>query len=265
MPTIPFTQVDAFTVGGRALTGNPAAVMPLEGDWLDDATLLAIAIENNLSETAFTLPCTDGEADYELRWFTPGCEVAMCGHATLASAHALIGDAEAIRFRTRKAGIITVTRDGDSLVLDMPIASGAEDSRAAQALAAVGTGDEALFFDGVEPIVIIPLADEAAVRACTPDFGALKSIEALVIVTAPGERTDFASRVFAGAYGIDEDPVTGAAHMGLAPYWADRLGKDRMTAHQASARGGDLSCAIAGNRLHLGGGARTVIRGEFSF
>ncbi|MCJ8191536.1 PhzF family phenazine biosynthesis protein [Sphingomicrobium aestuariivivum] len=265
MPTLPFTQVDAFTVGGAALTGNPAAVMPLEGDWFDDATLLAIAVENNLSETAFTLPCADDDADYDLRWFTPGCEVAMCGHATLASAHVLIGEADRIRFRTRKAGIITVTRDGNRLVLDMPFATASKDPRAAQALAAVGSGGEAHFYAGVEPIVIIPLADEAAVRACTPDFGVLKTVEALVIVTAPGNRTDFASRVFAGAYGIDEDPVTGAAHMGLAPYWADRLGKQRMSAHQASTRGGDLSCAITGDRLHLGGEARTVIRGKFSF
>ncbi|WP_265587834.1 PhzF family phenazine biosynthesis protein [Sphingomicrobium arenosum] len=264
MPTIPFHQVDAFTVDGRALTGNPAAVMPLGGDWLDDDTLLAIAIENNLSETAFTLPCADAEADYELRWFTPGCEVAMCGHATLASAHALIGTADSIRFRTRKAGIITVTRDGERLVLDLPVATPAEDPRAEAALAAVGIGTKAHFYAGVEPIVIIPLDDEAAVRACTPDFRALKTIEALVMVTAPDERCDFASRVFAGAYGIDEDPVTGAAHMGLAPYWSNRLGRDTLTAHQASARGGDLSCRIHGDRLALGGTATSVIEGRFT-
>ena len=258
---IPFTQVDAFVVDGRPLTGNPAAVMPLDR-WLDDETLLAIAIENNLSETAFTIPAS-GYADYDLRWFTPGCEVAMCGHATLASAHALIGERDTIRFRTREAGIIAVTREEDRLVLDLPLAPRAEDPRSKPALEALGVGAEAFFYVGVEPLVIVPLEDEAAVRAASPDFAALKNVEALVIVTAPGNAHDFASRVFAGAYGIDEDPVTGAAHMGLAAYWKERLGKSQLRALQASKRGGELACRVDGERLHLGGRALTVIEGTF--
>ncbi|MCJ7420830.1 PhzF family phenazine biosynthesis protein [Sphingomicrobium astaxanthinifaciens] len=264
---LPFYQVDAFTVGDQRFTGNPAAVMPLDGPALRDDQLLAIAAENNLSETAFTWPCAAAaEADFELRWFTPTTEVALCGHATLAAAHVLIGEREAIRFRTRKAGVLTVTRRGDRLTLDLPLAPAAPTERADEVRAALRAPEaEVVLRAGPEPLFIAALEDEQAVRALAPDFAALRAIPGLVMVTAPGAAPDldFVSRVFASAYGIDEDPVTGSAHAGLAPYWAERLGKTSLSAHQASARGGALACTLDGERLRLGGRALTVIEGRF--
>lgn len=259
---IPFYQVDAFIIGNAALTGNPAAVMPLES-WLPDETLRAIAAENNLSETAFTIPCADDDADYELRWFTPTREMAMCGHATLAAGHVLIGNDDIVRFKTHKAGIVSVARDADRLQLDMPLNHRVDGSELKGATLALGIDAEAIFYDGPEPAVIFSLESEAAVRAVSPNFAGLADIEKLVIVTAPGNHCDFASRVFAVAYGIDEDPVTGGAHMALVPYWAERLGKNELEAVQVSARGGELYCRIEAGRLKLSGRAVSVIEGEF--
>lgn len=257
MTTLPFFQVDAFA--SEPLTGNPAAVMPLDR-WLDDRLMQAIAGENNLSETAFTVPSGNGEADYELRWFTPTTEVDLCGHATLAAAHVLIRD-ESIRFSTR-SGVLTVTRDGDLLQLDLPAASvekrdlpGLED--------ALGASGETFAGEGPESTAIVLLDDEQAVRSVKPDFGALRDFPELVIVTAPGDEHDIASRVFAVPVGIDEDPVTGAAHAALVPFWAKRLGRREFTALQASRRGGILHCREAGERVILGGRAVTVITGSF--
>jgi len=256
---IPFTQVDAFTT--RPHAGNPAAVMTLEA-WLPDAVLQAIAAENNLSETAFTVPETD-DTDYELRWFTPTTEVALCGHATLASGHVLL-TGDAIRFRTRKAGVLTVYRDGDTLALDLP-ANPVLPAEHPELLGALGAREADLFIsqDNAKDVAVILLADEAAVRACTPDMQALAAIEIMAIVTAPGTDTDIASRVFVPAWGVAEDPVTGAAHAALTPFWCERLGRERITAFQASARGGRLGCRIAGDRVILTGACVTVIRGEY--
>jgi len=257
MTTLPFFQVDAFAE--RPLTGNPAAVIPLDR-WLDDALMQAIAAENNLSETAFTVPSESDGADFDLRWFTPTTEVPLCGHATLATAHILIRD-EQIRFST-KSGILTVTRDDDLLQLDIPAAKvtrrdvpGLED--------ALGTNGETYASDGAESIAIVVLRDEAAVRAVRPDFAALREFQELVIVTSPGDEQDIASRVFAVPVGIDEDPVTGAAHAALVPFWANRLGRNEFTAIQASSRGGLLDCRSAGERVILGGRCVTVIEGHF--
>ena len=262
--TLRFVQVDAFAA--RPFTGNPAAVIPLDA-WLPDATMQAIALENNLSETAFTVP-TSGDADYELRWFTPTTEVALCGHATLASGHVLI-EGEAIRFRTRKAGILTVGRDGDALTLDLPatrVKPGAHESL----LDVLGAPDAELFLscEGAEATAIVLLPDAAAVRALAPDMRTLRGIDLMVIVTAPGEGDfDVVSRVFVPAWGVDEDPVTGSAHAALAPFWAGRLGRDAFTAWQARARGGRVACrfmpAAEGDRVILGGGCVTVIEGIF--
>ena len=222
MNELKLIQVDAFA--DRPFTGNPAAVMPLDA-WLPDEILQAIAMENNLSETAFTVPDASGEADYELRWFTPTVEVALCGHATLASGHALI-ERDEISFRTRKAGVLTVGRDGDALTLSLPPTL-VEPARIDALLAALGTPDAGYFLScsGVEDTVIILLDDAAAVRACAPDFGALARIDVMAIVTAPGDgEADAVSRVFVSAWGIDEDPVTGSAHAALTPFWAERLG-----------------------------------------
>ncbi len=261
MTPLPFIQVDAFA--DRPFTGNPAALVPLTDDWLPDALLQAIAAENNLSETAFTIPSADAAADYDLRWFTPTTEVALCGHATLASGHALMGDRDILRFRTRKAGILTVARAGDELRLDLP-ATRVQPSAIPGLAEALGTPGAELFlsYEGAEATAIVLLRDEAAVRACQPDMVRLRAIELMVIVTAPGRDSDVVSRVFVPAWGVDEDPVTGSAHAALAPFWAERLGRDSFTAFQASRRGGHVSCRLAGDRVLLGGRCATVIQGH---
>ena len=261
MTVLPFFQVDAFA--SRPFEGNPAAVMPLT-EWLPDATMQAIAAENNLAETAFLVPSNgDGEADYDLRWFTPTVEVDLCGHATLASAHILMTGGR-IRFATR-SGVLTVTHgEGGLLHLDLP-AFAVEEGREPGLLEALGLpADTPTFLGrGGNGSAIVLLADEAAVRAVAPDFPALRTIDRLVIVTAPGRDTAVASRVFAAYHGIDEDPVTGAAHAALVPFWAARLGRDRFTALQASKRSGHLDCELRGDRVILGGRCVTVIEGHF--
>ncbi len=253
-----FTVVDAFA--DRPFTGNPAAVMVLNA-WPDDALLQSIALEHNLSETAFAVPMT-GEADYALRWFTPTVEIAMCGHATLASGHVLMGERQEIRFATRKAGVLIVGRDDDGYTLDLPVTRVAPAPDAAL-LAALGV-DGAAFasVSGAQQTSIILVADAATVRACAPDMAALAACEVMAIVTAPGDVADVVSRVFVPAWGVDEDPVTGSAHAALAPFWAERLGRERFTAFQASARGGHLTCTLTGERAVLGGRCVTVMRGE---
>lgn len=258
---IPFHQVDAFVIDGQPLTGNPAAVMLLD-DWLPDATLQAIAVENNLSETAF-LKRSDGEADWDLRWFTPATEVDLCGHATIASAHIVIGDSDEVTFQTR-SGVLAASRSGDNIVIDLPAADRfqpLEDAALANALGIEPV--EMIKASAAEDCLVALLEDEAAVRAVAPDFHAMRLWRDLVIVTAPGDRTDIASRVFAVGYGIDEDPVTGAAHAAIVPWWAQRLGRAEFTAVQASARGGHLQCTHANDRVRLGGRCASVIEGEF--
>jgi PhzF family phenazine biosynthesis protein len=267
MTAYPFTQVDAFA--DRPFTGNPAAVMPLEA-WLPDEILQAIAMENNLSETAFTVPVpqtgpapADGEADYELRWFTPAVEVALCGHATLASGHVLIGERDRVVFRTRKAGLLEVARDGDAYKMSLP-AYRPEHRPLPRVLAGLGVeAAETLWHPGRYALVV--LGSEADVLALRPDFRALAAEgDILTICTAPGEATDVVSRVFACGAGIDEDPVTGSAHSVLAPYWAERLGRSEFTAWQASARGGHLTCRVEGERVILGARCVTVIEGTMT-
>ena len=260
MSELAFFQVDAFAE--RPLTGNPAAVMPLER-WLDDGTLQAIAAENNLSETAFTVPSKSGEADFDLRWFTPTTEVDLCGHATLAAAHVLLSS-ERVRFATR-SGLLSVSRDGELLQLDLPAATAIEPALLPGLLEALGVEGEVYLARGGEDCAIVVLRDEAAVRAVRPDFPALKDFPTLTIVTAPGNEQAIASRVFAVPVGIDEDPVTGAAHAALVPFWAKRLGRDEFTALQASARSGLLHCRKAGDRVVLGGRCVTIITGSFQF
>jgi PhzF family phenazine biosynthesis protein len=257
MSELPFFQVDAFAEA--PLAGNPAAVMPLD-HWLEDELMQAIAAENNLSETAFAVPSQGGDADYELRWFTPATEVDLCGHATLASAHVLI-TGDAIRFATR-SGVLTVTREDELLKLDLP-AYAVEPGEAPGLLEALGVTGEIFLGEGGNNSAIVLLADEAAVRAVQPDFAALKAFDRLVMLTAPGNEQDIVSRVFAVYHGIDEDPVTGSAHAALVPFWAKRLGRHDFTAFQASRRGGLLYCRDAGERVILGGHCQTVITGTF--
>jgi PhzF family phenazine biosynthesis protein len=256
------TQVDAFTA--KPFAGNPAAVciLPEPGgaDWMQQ-----VAREMNLSETAFLVK---QEGRYDLRWFTPAIEVDLCGHATLASAHVLweeghlAADATA-RFHTR-SGLLTATRDGDWINLDFPVTPPQADTAPEGLLAALGL-KSAVWIGKTVWDYFVEVADEAALRVLTPDFGELGAIPARgIIVTSRGATSefDFVSRFFGPAVGINEDPVTGSAHCALAPYWAAKLGKTQMLAYQASPRGGTLRVRLAGARVMIGGQAVTTLRGD---
>lgn len=265
---LPISRVDAFA--DRPFTGNPAAVMPLD-EWLDDAMLLAIAAENNLSETAFLVPDESGEADYELRWFTPTVEVALCGHATLASGHVLLSAAQwrsDMRFRTRKAGILRVARNGedDGYRMALPAYPPAPKAMPDVEHALGGAPIETQWHADGYALILYP--DAANVRALAPDFRALREGgDVLYIATAAGDGdpsgADVVSRAFAPGAGIDEDPVTGSAHSVLTPYWAARLGRDAFSAYQASARGGHVGCRLDGDMVELTGTCVTTLVGDF--
>ena len=263
MIRLPLTQIDAFA--DAPFTGNPAAVMPLES-WLDDAVLQQIAEENNLSETAFIVPDASGESNYELRWFTPAAEVALCGHATLASGHYLLTtdpDLDRVTFRTRQAGILEVERHGDGYELGLP-AWVPEPKAMPQIVAALGLNSavETLWYDKGYALIVVESA--AQVRDLKPDSNALSKLGPLVaIVSAPGDETDIISRVFTPYYDIPEDPVTGSAHAVMTPYWAKRLGRDSFTAFQASKRGGQVGCRLEGDRVILTGRCVTMLEGVF--
>lgn len=262
---LPYWHVDAFA--DRAFTGNQAAVMPLEA-WLPDETLLAIAAENLFAETAFLVRDESGAADWELRWFTPTEEVRLCGHATLASGHVMLAEhgGDRVTFRTRRAGLLEVRRSDAGYEVALPaIPTGP--SSWPEAVALIGAAPVEVW-RSPDRYGIYLFASEAEVRALAPD---LKGLGALgndqFICTAPGERTDVVSRVFVPGGGVDEDSVTGSAHAALAPFWAPRLGRDSFSAHQASARGGDVMCRLAkgagGDRVWLGGNCVTVVEGTF--
>jgi PhzF family phenazine biosynthesis protein len=254
---LPIYQVDAFT--SRVFGGNPAAIVPLES-WLPPETMLAIAAENNLSETAFFVPEKDG---FGLRWFTPTVEMDLCGHATLASAHLIFDKLkpgmQAVRFSTR-SGVLEVKKSGELLSMDFP-------SRPPEKLAASAAVDAAL---GKAPVELWGARDYLAVYASEDDVLALKphaeKTAALdrhaVIATAPGKDCDFVSRFFAPALGVYEDPVTGSAHCTLIPYWAKRLGKSKLSARQVSARGGELACEDRGTRVTIAGKAALYLEGS---
>ncbi len=252
----PLYQVDAFT--RRRFGGNPAAVCPLER-WLDDATLQAIAAENNLSETAFFVR---NGADYDLRWFTPGQEVDLCGHATLASAHVLFemlgARGDQVTFHS-KSGPLMVRRDGERLAMDFPAWS-PEPCEAPDGLTR-GLGRAPRQVLRARDLLAV-FDTEEEVRAIVPDAAALAGIETLgTVVTAPGLEVDFVSRFFAPRAGILEDPVTGRAHCMLTPYWAKRLGRTRLTAQQVSSRGGELWCELRGDRVTIAGCAVRYLEG----
>ena len=254
---IPVYQVDAFA--DKPFAGNPAAVCPLDA-WLPDATLQSIALENNLSETAFTV--ARGPGDYELRWFTPKAEVDLCGHATLATASVLFeqrGEAAAvIAFQTR-SGELRVGRDGDLLVMDFP-ALPAEQVPVPEGLVDALGIEPVYFLRAVKNMAVLEREDQ--VRAIEPDFRYIAAMQGMgLIVTAPGDASDCASRYFAPHVGVDEDPVTGSAHCTIVPYWAERLGKTDIHARQVSARSGDLFCRMLGERVEMAGRAVLVLEG----
>lgn len=264
MTEIPIYQVDAFA--NRPFAGNPAAVCPLE-TWLPDETLLAIAAENNLSETAFFV--RQGNA-FDLRWFTPTVEVELCGHATLASGFVVLERIEPtwsqVSFRTR-SGELVVKRAAGKWSLELP---------ARPPLPTIVTGDlvEAL---GERPTFALQARDLVAVydnadvvRRLKPDMARIAALPTFAVaITAPGSDADadvdFVSRFFAPAKGVPEDPVTGSLHCTLVPYWSSRLGRTRMRARQVSARGGELECTLADDRVELTGGAVLVLEGRMRF
>ena len=259
---IPLYQVDAFT--SRLFSGNPAAVCPLP-EWLPDAVMQAIAAENNLAETAFFAPEKDG---YLLRWFTPTVEVDLCGHATLASAYVILGrlepERERVRFRTRQAGTLTVSRSGDSLALDFPAYPPESCAVPAELPTVLGKHPTEMQRCGARYLAVFEQPDEVA--ALKPDLAALRGhCHGSLIVTARGTGgVDFVSRFFAPGFGIDEDPVTGSAHCVLIPYWAKRLGKTRLEARQISPRGGALSCALNGDRVAIAGRCVPYLEGTIT-
>ena len=252
-------QVDAFAV--QVFEGNPAAVCPLE-HWPDDGLLQAIAEENNLSETAFFVPKVGG---FELRWFTPVAEVDLCGHATLATAHVIfekLGYSKpVVSFQTR-SGELKVQRKENNLEMNFPASvpiSSELPEALVQGLGVIPT--EVLLADDLLAVV----ENEKVVREIEPDHSALSQLESRgVIVTAPGLNSDFVSRFFAPKLGVPEDPVTGSAHCVLTPYWAKRLGKNRLVAKQVSKRGGTLHCELQGNRVLLSGSAVTFMEAEIA-
>ncbi len=258
---IPFAQIDAFA--DAPFGGNPAAVMPLSA-WLDDDVLLAIAAENNISETAFLVASDQDGVDFDLRWFTPAAEVALCGHATLASGHFVLSSDTAldrVRFATRQAGVLEVARADIGYTLALP-AWKPVPKPLPEIVAALGIAEpvETLWYDKGYALIIVE--DEDVVRTLSPDMVALGKMPIVAIVAALGRLTDIVSRVFTPYYAIPEDPVTGSAHAVMVPYWAETLG-DRFTAYQASARGGRVGCRLDGDRVILSGACVTVIEGIF--
>lgn len=257
-------QVDAFA--DAIFTGNPAAVMPLER-WLSDPLLQAIAAENNLSETAFFVPSPAGDADFDLRWFTPLAEVDLCGHATLASAHVLFEERgfadNLVRFAS-PSGILTVTRRGSDLAMDFPSRPPAAHDFVEAAASALGARPAAFARSTRDLVAIFDHADE--VKALEPDFRALARLDHFaVIATTPGDGgdLDFVCRFFAPRAGVDEDPVTGSAFSTLIPYWAERLGKTELRARQVSRRGGHVTGRLlSGDRVEIAGQARTYLKGR---
>ena len=252
-------QVDAFAT--RVFEGNPAVVCPLES-WLDDSLLQAIAEENNLSETAFFVPSDKG---YELRWFTPIKEVDLCGHATLATAHVIfeiLGHSKQVIIFETRSGELLVKKKGNMIEMDFPVCP--PSSCEIPESLAKGLGQR--------PIEVLAANDylavfdsEATIRAITPNHAMLGQLDlGGVIITAPGTDVDFVSRFFAPKFGIPEDPVTGAAHCQLAPYWANKLGKNTLSAKQVSKRGGNIICEVKADRVVLSGCAVTFMEANIT-
>jgi PhzF family phenazine biosynthesis protein len=266
--------IDAFT--DRPFGGNPAAVCLLDdaGAWPDEAWMQQVAAEMHLSETAFARPLADGaEADWALRWFTPEVETNLCGHATLATAHAMHrdrGTPGTVRFLSRSGVLVAHTADDGTITLDFPAAPPTAAAAPEGLAQALGVTPLETFSTGALGDLVALLADEAAVRSLTPDLGAIAriarrdGIRGTTVTAAAADAAagyDFVSRFFAPADGIPEDPVTGSAHTALAPLWSERLGRDGLTGLQASARGGLVRTSVHGDRVHLTGHAVVVLDG----
>jgi PhzF family phenazine biosynthesis protein len=262
---IPLFHVDAFT--DRAFRGNPAAVCFLDF-WLDDALLRKVATENNLPATAFLVSSPTG---YALRWFSPACELKLCGHATLAAAfvlfHFVSPQLGEVLFSTAR-GDLRVKNGGDQLTMDFPAIAAKDCALAPALLSAVApslrAGDILETLAGNQTYVLL-LASQAQVQSFQPDIGRLEALHPeVVVITAPADEVDFVSRYFAPGYGLPEDWVTGSSHCLLTPIWAERLGKSRLQARQLSARGGELSCELRGDRVMLQGKAVATLKGSLT-
>jgi PhzF family phenazine biosynthesis protein len=256
---LPVYQIDAFT--NRLFRGNPAAVVILN-DWLSDEILQTISAENNLSETAFVIPRSDGAP---LRWFTPTVEVDLCGHATLAAAHVLFQhyfpSLETVEFSTKRDRL-TVSRDGHLFRMDFPARPAISVEITQSLISALNVKPREIWL--AEKLMAV-LDSETEVRDFRPDLERIAALEADgVIITAAGDTVDFVSRYFAPKVGIPEDPVTGSAHCVLVPYWSTRLGKNRLVAKQVSSRGGDLLCEMRGDRIDIAGNAVEYLHGEIT-
>jgi len=252
-------QVDAFA--DQVFRGNPAAVIPLN-TWLDDALMQQIAMENNLSETAYFVKTPEG---YHLRWFTPDYEIDLCGHATLASAYVIKKHLEPsireIQFTTEKAGVLKVMCEDDLFTLDFPSRPPQRCEVPKQLFPSLGITEAVEVLRSRDYFVV--LKDEAAIRALKPDFMLMKELETIgVICTAKGDSAEVVSRCFYPGAGIPEDPVTGSAHCNIIPYWAEKLGKNEFHAKQLSQRGGDLLCNLRGDRVLMSGKAVEFLKGE---
>ncbi len=253
-------QVDAFA--DTLFEGNPAAVIPLQ-EWLDDSVMQKIALENNLSETAFFVEEPEG---LRIRWFTPAAEVKLCGHATLATAHVLFNHLgytkNKINFNSR-SGILSVEKSDDLLTLDFPVSD----------IQTIPVPEEAEKITGTKPVAAIRGRDdlmfvyskESQIQNMAPNFLLLEKFDSRgLIVTAQGKNYDFVSRFFAPAVGINEDPVTGSAHTMLIPYWAKELGKNKLKARQLSKRGGTVYCQLNNERVLIAGKAVTYLEGKIN-
>ena len=259
MQQIDFFMVDAFSCTN--FSGNAAAVCPLT-EWLPDETLLKMAKQHNQSETAFFV---DKEKGFELRWFTSLGEINLCGHATLAAAHVIFEHLDykgsAIHFETRFVGPLTVTRSGDWLTLDLPAWN-------TQAVTPPPLLLDALGINAYQEVrvardYLVVLENQRQIADLQPDINAMIPLDKMVCVTAPGDgEYDFVSRVVCPGDAVPEDPVTGSAHSMLIPYWADKLQKTQMLAHQGAERGGELRCRLEGDRVYIGGQATTYLIGK---
>lgn len=255
-------QADAFT--NKLFGGNPAAVIPLQ-QWLPDELMQQIAFENNLSETVYFVPSENEKADYDIRWFTPDVEVNLCGHATLASAFILftqLGFTKEKLVFSSKSGLLTISQEGDRLMMDFPSwkpkPASIYPERLSDALGGAAIETVHQYRDW-----LVILKDEEAVQNCRPDFSIMQNISEKIIITAKGNEADFVSRFFAPTAGINEDPVTGSAHSQLIPYWSEILHKNELSARQLSRRGGILYCKqINEERVMIGGQCVFYMKGE---
>ncbi|HET9057208.1 MAG TPA: PhzF family phenazine biosynthesis protein [Chitinophagaceae bacterium] len=264
-------QVDAFA--SSLFKGNPAAVIPLK-KWLSADLMQKLALENNISETAFFVPAKKKGYDYDIRWFTPGIEINLCGHATLASAFVIFNilkeKKKKIKFNS-KSGILTITKDAKSssagkfkAYMDFPSWKPEKLNEYPPELSSV-LGNAEIVGVYKNRDLLVELNNEDAVKNCEPDFTMMKKYFDKVIITAPGKKVDFVSRFFAPAVGINEDPVTGSAHSQLIPFWNEKLGKKKMFARQLSGRGGDIWCEqVNAERVLMGGECVFYMKGEIS-